>query len=350
MNCSNDPIYFHGDYDNQKFTGPVFIIGMPRSGTKLVRNLLNRHPRIGIPDVETNFLPLWAQHWETFGDLSKPDLFKKFYRKAIRLSYFHYMKAKGAQITADAWYDNCRDFTLAGIFEALLRHDANIAYDSNAIWGDKSPVYIRHINLIKQIFPTARFVHIIRDVRDYCLSNYRAWGKNMIRAAQRWNDDVGTARKVGKTFQDAYLEIRYEDLVTDSDPVLKQVCHFLGVEFDRRIKNLIAPVENLGDAKGLHGIKKDNLGKYHYFIPPKKIRKIESITAPVLLSCGYSVPFYATSKRVKKIRMTYYKAMDGYRLFIFDLKEKGISTAAHWMINRMSSQKRIKSTENTKNL
>ena len=52
------------------FEGPLFLVGMPRSGTKLLRALLNRHPNISIMTNETEFLPYLVSHWESFGDLS----------------------------------------------------------------------------------------------------------------------------------------------------------------------------------------------------------------------------------------------------------------------------------------
>ena len=60
------------------FHGPLFVVGMPRSGTKLLRGLLNEHSRIGIPLNETEFLPHWLRSWSAFGDLSSRTAFDAF--------------------------------------------------------------------------------------------------------------------------------------------------------------------------------------------------------------------------------------------------------------------------------
>ena len=65
----------------------VFIIGIPRSGTTLLRNLLNRHPAIRLLTNETQFLPYWVSRWNEFGDLSNPEDFLSFYRSPLIIMF-----------------------------------------------------------------------------------------------------------------------------------------------------------------------------------------------------------------------------------------------------------------------
>ena len=109
------------------FLSPVFIIGMPRSGTKLLRELLNSHSRIEIPSGETEFLPYWVSNWSKYGDLSNFQTFRQFYETIIALPYFIYMKEQSTLIDCEQWYRNCQNFSTAGVFEALIRHDAGIS-------------------------------------------------------------------------------------------------------------------------------------------------------------------------------------------------------------------------------
>jgi hypothetical protein len=82
-----------------RFSGPLFIVGMPRSGTKLLRDLLRGHPLIGIPTTEANLLPRWAAEWHRLGDLSDRERFAAFYRRAVRAPYFLLMeKHTGGQV------------------------------------------------------------------------------------------------------------------------------------------------------------------------------------------------------------------------------------------------------------
>ena len=191
------------------FAGPLFIIGMPRSGTKLLRGLLNEHPRIGIPISETEFFPYWIAHWQEFGDLSKKENFVRFYKRMLSAPYFICYRRDGKLIDADLWFEWCHNFSPAGVFEALVRHDAGVEFTSDHIWGDKSPSYTTNMTLLKHHFPDAKFVHIIRDVRDYCLSINRAWGKHMLRAAQRWVYGVEGAISAAQAFPADCMQLRY---------------------------------------------------------------------------------------------------------------------------------------------
>lgn len=312
------------------FIGPVFIVGMPRSGTKLLRALLNQNPGVGIARIETHFLPYWTKNWEKYGDLSDPQIFRKFYQEAMNLPYFMYMSERGALIGEETWYSMCRRHTPSGVFEALIRHDAEVEYGTDKIWGDKTPDYISHMELLKELFPEARFIHIIRDVRDYCLSVKKAWGKSMLRAAQRWCDDILKIRAASAKFPEDYLEVRYEELLAEPEAVLKRICDFLEVEYDPRMTQLSRPTENLGDAKGWSGIKKDNAGKYRHLMDIGLRKEIEAIAAPLLRQLGYLVEYQGNQKKIGRVKMLFYEFADGLMLFRYRMRERGAFKAMKW--------------------
>lgn len=337
---NNNSAYEKLDYKNSEFLGPLFIIGMPRSGTKLLRELLNNHPLISIPEIETNFLQVWGKNWQKYGDLSNPANFKKFYEKSLVLPYFMYMKENKKLIKCKDWYHLCQNYTVQNVFETLIRHDANVKYESQKIWGDKSPKYRRYICLLNELFPEARFIHIIRDVRDYCLSIKKAWGKNMFRAAQRWCNDVSKVQKDIKKFPEKYLEIKYENLITDPDKILKQVCNFLNVEYNPKMQKILKSVENLGDAKEIKEIKSDNKMKYEKYMDSETKNKIEAIAANVLKSNCYNVQYSGNIKTLTSNEMVFYQIIDGINRISFNIKERGLKRGLYWSINLILSKLR----------
>lgn len=298
------------------FAGPLFLVGMPRSGTKLLRELLNRHPRIAIPPAETEFLPYLVRCIERFGDLSDFSRFERFHKHIGGSSYFQYRQDYGPPLSARAWYAKCRDFTAAGIFEALVRIDVEAPVDSDIVWGDKSPSYIDDLTLISRLYPSAKFIHLIRDVRGYCLSINAAWSKNMLRASQRWVDDVERARDVGRTLgATTYTELRYEDLLRDPTNALLRLCDFLGVEFDASMTLLERPTENLGNAKGEARIVADNFGEYRKRMPRGVLIEIEAIAGETLLACGYELAApVQPRRRMPEWRMRAAQLRDGWNL------------------------------------
>jgi hypothetical protein len=101
-------------------------------------------------------------------------------------------------------------------------------------WGDETPGYLHGMRQIAAALPEARFVHVIRDVRDVALSMIQA---GQIRpdavdsAASHWARQVGRAR-VDAARVDHCLEILYEDLALEPEPTLHRVAEFLELSWD----------------------------------------------------------------------------------------------------------------------
>lgn len=105
-------------------------------------------------------------------------------------------------------------------------------------WGDKTPLYVRSIGLLAGLFPTARFVHVIRDGRDVALSYLSVpWGpRDIWRVARKWKQDVSAGRRDGRALPASrYLEIRYEDVIRDPRGALERICLAADLPFDERM-------------------------------------------------------------------------------------------------------------------
>ena len=305
-----------------EFQGPLFVVGMPRSGTKLLRGLLNEHSRVGIPLNETEFLPHWLRSWEGWGDLADPDAFERFYAEVTGSIYFvHRLEEHGQRISAADWRAGCADdFSPQSVFEALIRHDAPAPL--GCLWGDKSPSYLAHLPLLRSTFPGARFIHIIRDVRDYCLSMKQAFGKSTTRAAQRWRDRIEQARQQAAAFSEDYTEVRYEDLITEPEPHLRRLCDFLGQPFEAEMLTLSRPTENLGSTKGQQRIVAGNTEKWRTEMPDRQRALIERLAGDVLRSLQY--PVSETGRcQISTPHMLALQAYDGLQLTRREADQRG---------------------------
>ncbi len=318
------------------FRGPVFIVGMPRSGTKLLRTLLDRHPRVGIPPAETELLPSWARRWPEYGDLSRPEVFRAFVARHRGSAFFVYLREEqGIEVDAASWYAACRGFSLAEVFEALIRVTAEVPADG--VWGDKSPNYIAEIPLIRRVWPTARVVHIVRDCRDYCLSIEKAWGKDSLRAAQRWADAVTAALEAGDALGDAHLRLHYEDLLAEPEATMRRVVGFLDLAWDPACVTLDRSTENLGDTAGEARIVRSNTGKWRDAMPADLRLRVEAVAGAALARAGYPVDNPGAA-RLSPGRMKALQLKDGVNLVRFDAAERGWVGAARfrWRIFRDS--------------
>jgi len=191
--------------------------------------MLCGHPRIYIPP-ESNFIPRFFD-----GCPGKP----MTRRRAIQTarSVFGYQMFfedwHGKRPDPESFVDALPDLTPATFLDSLY---TQYAWQFGAErWGDKSPIYAGYMDLLAAIFPTAQFVHIIRDGRDVALSMLQAYRErrffyvDLYYAAQVWKHRVFKARASGRRLgPDRYYELRYEQLTAEPEPVLREICGFLG--------------------------------------------------------------------------------------------------------------------------
>ena len=314
--------------DTAPFPGPLFVVGMPRSGTKLLRDLLNQHPRVGIPHAETDLLPRWADRWPSYGDLSEPAAFRAFFAAYAGSAFFTYMaEERGVHVHPADWHAACEGPTLAAVFEALVRQTATVPADG--VWGDKSPGYIARIPLIRRIWPEARVLHIVRDCRDYVLSIQRAWGKDPLRAAQRWADDVGAALDAEASAGGSVLRLHYEDLLADPERTMRAALAHAGLEWDPACLTLDRPSENLGATAGATRIVSTNTQKWRSELDPGLQARIESLAGRTLERAGYPVENPGAA-RLSLVERRLAQVRDGVNLVRFDATERGWLGAARF--------------------
>ena len=325
-----------------RFSGPLFIVGKPRSGTKLLRTLLNEHPLVAIPISETNFFPLMI---DTFGDppaLDREDEFASFYKMFSDSVFFDWRRKHNVVLAPEELRQRANLNSWPSIFETILKYYAPKRIDKGVIWGDKSPSYLRHIPLIKSLFPTARFLHIIRDPRDHCLSVRKAWGKHVYRTADVWQKDVSVARADGAELGLDYCEVTFESLLEDTEQTLRDVCEFLDIEYTDRMLNLSVSHEDRGDAKGELKIIANNKAKYSS-LGRAVIKRIEEIVYPTAAAVGYEPDYADQFRPLSGITRQLLQIHDGLAMTGFYIKDKGLRWGIkyfwHGVFRRTNSQR-----------
>lgn len=301
----------------------IFIIGAPRSGTKLLRGLLNNHSQVYIPEAETLFLFKLYQQWEDFGDLSIKTNFYKLHKYILATPFYSYLidLKEETIVDVDLWFDKCSSNDYGHVMSNFFRVCA--IKKSKIIFGDKTPSYLYPIDFIRTQFPGAKILHIVRDPRDYVLSVKKAWNKNIFRSADKWNYWINTFCKSLAEKNDNLL-VKYEDLLTNSESELIRICDFLSIKFEKSMLSVSNQVENLGDAKGKNRIINDNFGKWKNKLNTEDIALIEGICFDSMVSMGYP-PLYSTNKIViPKFKKRFYHFLDIYNLFNSSFNRDGL--------------------------
>jgi hypothetical protein len=210
---------------------PIFIVGVHRSGTTMLRYMLNSHPRIYIPP-ESDFIPRFFKHQPT-KNLGTAEI-----RRILKIIFtrYRFVREWSAEVPAfDKFIEQLPARTPAAVLEKLYR---DYATQNGAVrWGDKTPIYSSYLPLIHEILPTVQFIHLIRDGRDVALSMLDTWGTrdfhiDIYFTARNWVRRTCQAQTAGALLgSNHYFELRYEKLVSNPVSELHQLCNFLGETF-----------------------------------------------------------------------------------------------------------------------
>ena len=307
------------------FLGPLFIVGMHRSGTKLLRNLLNQHPQISIPTIESCFIPYLINKFGNPPQFEDEEKFHNFYEALTETTFWENMHSMGMTLDKEYLEQNLTDRTSwSEIFEVIFKFYIPLSKDKSVIWGDKTPQYLPRIKLLKTLYPKAKFIHIIRHPGDYCISAKKAWGKSIYRSANSWRYEIEKAREVGGELGDDYLEVFYEKLVDKPEKELTKICNFLEREFTSKMLHLDTPTENLGDTIGQTKIVKSNKNKYLNRLSPKTIKRMEEIVYPVAKALEYELVFAKNFKPLTPFMQKILMIYDAWNSAIFHIKDEGI--------------------------
>ena len=267
----------------------MIVLGVRRSGTTLLRVMLDRNAELAIPD-ESYFVPQLARRHrgivqvETFvDDLRRlPTLVEwKLAPDAVAL------RLRPQMTTGDA---------IAAVFEAYA------AERGKSRWGDKTPLYMQHLPLLERLFPMARYVHLIRDGRDAALSFLsvpagimtEGWGhpRDAAGFACQWATEVRDARALGERVgAGRYLEVRYEALVADPEAELRRICSFAALGYDDA---MLAYVGQTDSARKEHQRRLDEpprvgVRDWRTEMAQDEITALERVAGDLLAELGYEV-------------------------------------------------------------
>jgi hypothetical protein len=297
---------------------PFFIVGSPRSGTTLLRFILSSHPRLYVPG-ETGFLPFLRI--DPAKELSLQEIRQILHTIGRLNRNWHGMVDDPA-----SFYQSLPEPTLPHLLDALYRR--KVAPQGAIRWGDKTPSYVRYISAVHDIFPSAQFVHLIRDGRDVTLSARAKWGENRwymdtYYLLKNWVRNVEAGRRAGRRLgPDRYLEIHYEELVQRPGQTIAALCSFLNERFAPAMldhtplaRQQIGPE---GHVETRRPISTASVYRWRSEMALFDQKMASHIVGPTLSSFGYERPRPAEPLRLHekvKLRLlaTKYQAVDAAR-------------------------------------
>jgi len=214
-----------------QYVPPFFIVGAQRSGSTLLRLILNAHSHIAVPE-EARFLTPLLRRENLHTRLSRDQLSQIL---AYLASNHQFRLWNYDASSFFEWLASVEEVKLCQLIDAL--YSGYSWSQGKRTWGDKS-LFSREIDLLASMFPAARFIHIVRDGRDV-FDSWRRIDPSKNHSTVIALDWTRKLHLIERTFASLpprqHLTIRYEDLVTDPVNVVSSVCAFLEVEYESRM-------------------------------------------------------------------------------------------------------------------
>lgn len=192
---------------------PVFVAGMPRSGTSLIDQIIDAHPSAsGVGELASieRFASELSRHYDS--DLEPPDCFGPY--------------AKDSK-----WTKVANDY---------VRQVKKLAPPSSERVVNKALGNNKLVGLLAKLFPNTRIIHAIRDPRDVAIScfmggfnnNLHAWTTQVDWVAHSWNQSIRMMNHWKEATDIPILDVHYERLVADPENEMPRIIEFLGLEWD----------------------------------------------------------------------------------------------------------------------
>jgi hypothetical protein len=273
----------------------VFIAGIPRSGTTLLRLVLSAHPQVAI-SPETHCLERIMFGFPHTGRLDDEHLGQ------LKQVIGEDRKLAGWKIDLQPYLERVSDYTEITTRQAirdLMEHYRDQTAPHATVLGNKKGFFAEYGELAHHLFPEAKFLFIVRDARDAVYSmKTNLKGYSAISASIRWRARVVRGRRLQARYPAQCLLIKYEDLVSEPETVCRILCAFLQIEYapemirfyegNQRHERVIEGTEQIHQLTS-SPFTKDRIGRWRKGLTAGEVRIVQTIAGRELGRLGYEV-------------------------------------------------------------
>jgi hypothetical protein len=305
----------------------IFIGGTMRSGTSLSRAIIGSHSKIAIYPRD---LPLWPYFFNKYGStpIKSLNVWKKIVRDVLTHKKAGYISETLEERLINSYQPEKSN--VPGLIQTFLEDYAEKI--EKPIWGHKTPNNEVFVDEIFEAFPNAKFIHVIRDPRAVEASrNKRSsfLGDEPFYHLQVWKQSFELAQRNLEKYPKKYMNIKYEDLLINTEQVVKSICKFLEVEFEEKMLEFQG-LEDWGSANtsfekvDAGAINLAAIVRFKTTLSKKRICMYENYLHSEMKELGYELMY----PKLNSFLVNWYKAqfvLDPRRLkSLFRKKENGI--------------------------
>jgi hypothetical protein len=293
-------------------------MGCHRSGTNLLYDTLLSAG--GFADYR-GYLPVYKMLIPRFGNLARTENRKRAMEAWVRSKGFRRAGLDAGPVTAKV-LDECRT---GGDFIRIVMSEITRSQKA-ARWAVYDPDNVLYVARIKADIPDALFIHIIRDGRDVALSLSKMGGfkpspwnqqaKGLLPTALYWEWMVGKGRQYGHSISADYIEVRYEELVSEPRATLKRLGEFLDhdLDYDRIQKNSLGRLRQSNSSFSTENDRSGPVNRWRDKLSSHELTSIEAMIGEYLEELGYPLTPPAEARepglREKCMRAFYFNLLD----------------------------------------
>ncbi len=297
---------------------PIFIVGTERSGSNLMRLLLNAHPQIAIPHPP-HIMRDFSNFLELYDDLQDDKNFTAL-AKDVAATVNRHFAPWGFVVEANKLVRRANNRSLYGLYTALYEVYAENVGKKR--WGCKSTFMHRHIGEIMATHTDARFIHLVRDPRDVAVSARQSifCKFTAYKTAALWTDEQSHIESWKKHSPSHFLNVRYEDLTADPENTLKKVMDFIGETYvpqqmeayrGKEAKELSALSASWKNCQTPVSVK--SVGQFSKSLSTKEIGHVEWQAGTLMIDYGYT-PTSSPQKPVGKLERGWIEWLEWQRM------------------------------------
>ena len=297
-------------------TNPIFIVGTERSGSNLLRLILDAHRHIAVPHPP-HLLHLFAPIEARYGDLSQDASLEKLVDDVLALLRVH-IHPWEVEISRERLLADAHPRDAFGVLCAL--YDQYCQGVGKARWGCKSTFMIHHTPRIRARYPDARFVWLVRDPRDVAASSRRSVFSpfHPVLTAELWREQQRIGLDLERSLPDGSLmRLRYEDLLADPEAEVRRLCAFLDEAFDEGLLafHRTAAARRLGSLSeswrnATAPVLRNNAGKYRTELTRAEIGAVESVAGELMTPLEYPMDTDGSTRTDGVFRRASYHLLD----------------------------------------
>jgi hypothetical protein len=274
-------------------SAPIFIIGTERSGTNLLRLMLNAHSSIAVPHPP-HIMKFFGPLEPLYGNLTVDANFRLLIADVCRMVELHTYPWE-IRPDREQVFQRAVDRNLLAVYFQV--YDQYLAYARKQRWACKSTFMIEHVAEILRYQPDARFIFMVRDGRDVAVSAKMSIFNHfhVYYSARRWQREQRLGLSwLAKLPPEQIMLLKYEELIADPEATVRRLCGFLGETFEEQMLEYHRSREaqksgglSVSWENTSRPVISDNTNKFRRELSINEILQFEVIAHREMLELGY---------------------------------------------------------------